>query len=52
MRVRQPSGAFARERLVAAAIEADLLSVGWSAERAAAEVCRVMGGGRGAEGAA
>lgn len=52
MRTRRPAGAYARRRLVAATIEADLRSAGWSAERASAEAFRVTGEGRGAEGAA
>lgn len=43
MRERSPGGALARRRLVAAAIEADLMGAGWSAERASAEARRVLG---------
>ena len=46
MRKREPGAVLARRRLIAATIEADLLDAGWSAERAAAEVLRVMGRAR------
>lgn len=52
LRTREPSAIFARRRLVAASIRADLLDAGWSAERATAEVLRMMGEDRGTEGAA
>lgn len=52
MRARGPAVAFARERLLAATIEADLLDAGWSTERVSAEVRRVLGEERGAVGAA
>lgn len=52
MRTREPGAVFARRRLVAAAIRADLLDAGWTVERAAAEVLRVMGEDCGVEGAA
>lgn len=52
MRTREPGAVFARRRLVAATIKADLLDAGWSAERASAEVLRVMGWDCEVEGAA
>lgn len=52
LRMREPSAVLARRRLVAASIRADLLDAGWSAERATAEVPRLMGEDRGTEGAA
>ena len=39
----------ARQRLVAASIEADLRAAGWNPERAAAEAQRITGYGRNAE---
>lgn len=52
MRMRAPADALVRQRLLAATIKADLLDAGWSAERASAEVLRMMGEIRGVEGAA
>jgi len=52
MRANDAEGLRARKRLVAATIEADLLSAGWNAERAAAEAVRATGGALGCAGAA
>ena len=40
---RDESSVGARQRLVAASIEADLISAGWSSRRARAEASRVLG---------
>lgn len=52
MRANDAEGLRARQRLVAATIEADLLSAGWNAERAAAEAVRATGGALGCAGPA
>ena len=46
---RDPAAVSARQRLVAASIEADLRAAGWHAERAAAEAARITGCSSGAE---